>query len=118
MARCTESIGHNRILAVECCETTRSGGTRCNVQRRAARARYGAGGSGWASGASVSAHCEDVAVRTVADLVNNLARARRARYGDSVGHRATLGARVARREARSDAKRSVAGLAYSHRWVY
>src|SRR2546425_12397011 len=116
MARCTESIGHNRILAVECCESTRSGGTRCNVQRRAARARYGAGSSGWASGES--AGCEDVAVRTVTDLVNNLARARRVRYGDSVGHRATLGARVARREAGPGAQQGGAGLAYSRRWVY
>ena len=118
MPRCTDSIGHNRILAVECCESTRSGRTRRNVQRRAARARYGAGSSGCARRAGKSGGSEDIAIRTVTDLVNNLARARRVRYGDRVGHRATLGARVARREARSDAKRSVAGLAYSHRWVY
>src|SRR2546422_7421274 len=112
MARYTQSVRHRQNLALDCCESTRSGSTLRNIQRRAGRAGFGADGSGCASGREPGG-CEDVAVRTVTDLVDNdVADIRSIGYGDIVRHRATLSARVAGHEVRSGAECSVATLCH------
>src|ERR1019366_9372277 len=114
VARYGHDVLHRQIFGLSCQESTLSGSTRRNIQCRTGRAGYGADASGKASGARErGAGSEDGAVRSVADLVNyDVAKIRRVGYVDSVFYLATLGARIARREARSGANRGVATLCH------
>src|SRR5437773_4421671 len=76
-----------------CREITRSSTAVRNIQRRAGRAGFAADSPRRASRTAKSGDREDIAIRTVADLVDNNVTAagwRGVGYGDMVGHRATV----------------------------